>query len=71
MSTSVLQMPGLLDENPHPAKKNASTTIHRSHNRALAVLEPEPLKFPSITSLPPVEGWSSTTLDVPTVRAAL
>ena len=71
MSTAVIQMSDLLNENPHPAKKNASTTIHRSHNRALAVLEPEPLKFPSITSLPPVEGWSSTTLDVPAVRAAL
>lgn len=69
MSTAVLQMPGLLDETPHSAKKNTQTTVHQSHDRLISALEP--LNFPAITSLPPMEWWSRITLDVATVKKAL
>lgn len=69
MSTAVLRLSDLPSEVPHLAPRNARATIRHSHARALSALEP--LNFPSITSLPPVQGWSSTTLDVPTVKKAL
>lgn len=69
MSTAVLHMSDLPGEAPQSTPRNARSTIHHSHERALSALEP--LNFPSITSLPPVPGWSSTTLDVDAAKKAI